>query len=285
LAFFAKSPWQNVLGAPSFIRETSNVLFQALAGLPVVLGALLFIGIVVVVSLAGAFAFHRLVPHAVLAEHNEIAGFVFAVVGVVYAVLLAFLAIGVWEHYETAQQRTYDEAGRLTVVYRKSDLFAQTHLLRAELTQYVRAVIADEWPRMQRGEHDPHSRAIIERIAYQVRHLPVTTMAQQNVHAAMTQSIDDAMVDRDDRISLATLGVNQFLWWILIAGAVVTIFFAYLFAYRNAWSLIAIVGLLAFMLGLVLYLIAAVDYPFRGEIRVGPEAFTNALREFKIIGP
>ncbi len=101
----------------------------------------------------------------------------------------------------------------------------------------------------------------------------------------MVQSMDDALADRDIRTSLGAIGINGFLWCILLAGAVVTIFFAYLFAYRNPWSLIAIVGLLACMLGLVLYLIAAVDYPFRGEIRVSPEGFINALHTFKSIGP
>jgi hypothetical protein len=49
--------------------------------------------------------------------------------------------------------------------------------------------------------------------------------------------------------------------------------------------MLAIVGMLAFMLALVLFLIAGVDYPFRGEIRVGPEAFENALHHFQRIGP
>jgi len=261
------------------------VVFQTLAGLPVLAGATLFIGAIVVAAVAGGLLFHRFVPNAMLAEHNEIAGFVFAVVGVVYAVLLAFFAIGVWERFEASEQRTYDEAARLTVVYRKADLFPQAHRLRAEIKHYTQLVVDREWNEMQHGGHDPQSRVLIETIAFEVRHLPVRDMAQQNVHAAMVGSLDDALVDRDYRISLSTLGVNGFLWAILVAGAVATIFFAYLFAYRSRWSLITIVGLLAFTLGLVLYLIAAVDYPFRGEIRVAPEAFVHALDVYATIGP
>ncbi len=261
------------------------MLFQALSGLPVLAGATLFIGVVVLVAVTGGLLFYRYVPRALLSEHNEIAGFVFAVVGVVYAVLLAFLAIGVWEHFELSEQRTYDEAGRLTVVYRKSDVFpAQAHLLRAEVRRYVTTVVDREWAEMQHGRQDAGAEQLIERIAFQIRHLPVRTMAAQNVHAAMLQSIDDAMVDRDYRTSLGAIGVNGFVWSILIAGAVATIFFTYLFAYRNPWSLIAIIGLLSFSLSLVLYLIAAVDYPFRGEVRVEPEAFVHALHVFRAIG-
>jgi hypothetical protein len=247
--------------------------------------AALYIGIIVVISVAGALLFHRYVPHAVLVEHNDIAGFVFAVVGVVYAVLLAFLAIAVWENFQAAEQRTYEEASRLTVVYRKSDLFPQVHQLRAELKRYVHTIIEREWDDMYLGRHDPQAEAFAEHIAFQVRHLPVKTTAEQNVHAAIVQSMDEALVDRDFRTSQSTLGVNTFIWFILFIGAAATIGFAYFFAYSNRWAMIAIVAMLAFMLGLVMFLIAGVDYPFRGEIRVGPEAFENALHHFQKIGP
>lgn len=259
--------------------------FHLLSGLPVVLSAAIYIGIVVAISIAGALLFHRYVPHAVLVDHNDIAGFVFAVVGVVYAVLLAFLAIAVWENFQSAEQRTYDEATRLTVVYRKSDLFPQVHALRAELNRYVHAIVEREWSEMENGKHDAQSEAFAEHIAFQVRHLPVTSPAQQNVHAAIVESMDAALVDRDYRTSQAAIGVNGFIWFILFAGACATIAFAYLFAYSNRWAMVAIVGMLGFMLGLVLFLIAGVDFPFRGEIRVGPEAFENALHHFQKIGP
>jgi ABC-type multidrug transport system fused ATPase/permease subunit len=254
---------------------------------PVFVSAAIFIGVILLLAVAGGLIFHRFVPHEDLVEHNEIAGFVFAVVGVVYAVLLAFLAIGVWEHFQSAEERTYEEASRLTVVYRKADLFpkAQSHALRTEIKRYIRLIVDREWREMRYGREDPEADVLSEHIAYQVRHLPVTTMAQQNVHAAMVQSMDEALVDRDSRTSLGAIGINGFIWFILWAGGAATIAFAYLFAYKTRWSLVAIVGTLAFMLGLVLYLIAGVDFPFQGAIHVGPEAFEAALHNIDRIGP
>ena len=46
-----------------------------------------------------------------LAKNNEIAGFKFATVGVIYAVLLAFVVIAVWEKFSDAQNAVTDEAG------------------------------------------------------------------------------------------------------------------------------------------------------------------------------
>lgn len=253
--------------------------------MPVLLGAPLFIGVVVLFSVLGGLAFHRSVPRSLLIDHNEIAGFVFAVVGVIYAVLLAFLAVGAWEHLQSAEQQTYQEAARIIVVYRKCDMFPHGHTIREELRTYVETLVTRDWPLMKQGQEDQRAVVLSERIAFQVRHLPVKTLAQQNVHAEMIASMDEALVDRDTREALAHAGIAIFLWGILIAGGVVTVGFSYLFAYRSTFALFAIVGGLAAMVGLILYLIAAVDYPFSGEIRVGPEAFEHALRVFQIIGP
>ncbi|HZT13989.1 MAG TPA: hypothetical protein VFA29_14415 [Candidatus Baltobacteraceae bacterium] len=261
------------------------MIFQWLSNLPVAAGAPLFIGAVVALAVGGGILFHRLVPNDALVEHNEIAGFVFAVVGVIYAVLLAFLAVGVWEHLQTAEARTYEEAARLTVVYRKCDAFPEARSIRASLRAYVAEILNRDWPMMQHGQLDDRVVTMGEQIAAQIRHLPVRTPAEQNVHSSMIGSMDEALVDRDSREAISNTGLGGFLWAILIAGAMLTIVFSYLFAYRNAWSLIAIVGLLSAMVGLVLYLVAAVDYPFRGEIRVGPEAFEHALAVFSAIGP
>ena len=45
-----------------------------------------------------------------LKENNEVAGFKYAVVGVLYAVLLAFVVIAVWEDYSATEDSVRDEA-------------------------------------------------------------------------------------------------------------------------------------------------------------------------------
>src|SRR5918993_1917988 len=42
-----------------------------------------------------------LVPIAVRRQHNDVAGFIYAVLGVVYAVLLGLMVVAVWEEWNT----------------------------------------------------------------------------------------------------------------------------------------------------------------------------------------
>ena len=52
------------------------------------------------VSLAagGLILVQRLVPNEVRRQHNDVAGFIYAVLGVVYAVLLGLVVVAVWSN-------------------------------------------------------------------------------------------------------------------------------------------------------------------------------------------
>ena len=63
-------------------------------GITVGFGVLVVFAVCLVV-VAGLELVQRLVPHEKRQEHNDVAGFLYAVIGVVYAVLLALLVIAV----------------------------------------------------------------------------------------------------------------------------------------------------------------------------------------------
>ena len=65
----------------------------------------------------GLVLVQRLVPPDLRGEHNNVAGFIYAVLGVSYAVLLAFVVIAVWQDYKTAQSNVESEANELAGVY------------------------------------------------------------------------------------------------------------------------------------------------------------------------
>ena len=59
--------------------------------------SLFLIGTTVLLSIAGTLLVRRLIGVDILERHNEVAGFIYAAIGVVYAVLLGLAAITVWE--------------------------------------------------------------------------------------------------------------------------------------------------------------------------------------------
>ncbi|HMF28539.1 MAG TPA: hypothetical protein VKE42_07190 [Candidatus Cybelea sp.] len=249
-----------------------------LESLPTFLTGIVIVGGFVVTTMLFGYLVRVLTPEEVRAAHTDRAGFILAVIGVIYAVLLAFVAIGVWERFEGAEARSYDEAQALATIYRDAENFPRGGPLRSLIKVYARSIIDVEWPDMRGGEKTRISPALIERIGRDVRGLDITSPRLQNLQARMLGSLETAWNDRESRLTLDFIGINSILWVVLILGAYITVGFTYLFGWDDTVMQQLMIGGLSLMIGLVMFLVMALDFPFRGSIAVGPDAFEALLR-------
>jgi hypothetical protein len=252
-------------------------------GLPSPIAALAVIGGFIVVSLALARLVNRVVPLELLREHNDLTGFTFAVVGVIYAVVLGFIAIGVWERFATAEAGTYVEASGLTAAYRDADAFPEAAAIRRDLRVYVSDVVERAWPRMATGSTSTVNDAEAERLAHDVGELHPRDARESNLQQHMIQSVGASLAAREQRLTEDATGLNGVMWVVVILGGFITVGFSYLFGFRHSTMQTAMIGTLALLIGLVIFLTMSMDYPFRGAIRVGPDAFERALVTFDAI--
>jgi hypothetical protein len=251
-----------------------------LESLPTLPAGLVIIGGFVLSTLVLGYLVSASTSREVRSAHTDRAGFILAVIGVIYAVLLAFVAVGVWERFDAAEARTVDEAGALATLYRDAGSFPKSGPFRATLRLYVRSIIGQEFPAMRRGERSGLSDALIEAVAREVRALPASPPRLQNLQAEMLAAADSALSDRETRLTIDITGINGIMWIVLIIGAYLTVGFTYLFGFDKTVMQQLMVGGLSLMIGLVLFLVLALDYPFRGAISVAPDAFTELLTKF-----
>src|SRR5947209_5891998 len=117
-----------------------------------VLGSLLVVGLPLVVVAVQA-GIRKLVPAIVEGEHNDVAGFLIAVVGVVYAVTLAFIVIVTWEEFRNARDTVEEEAGALRALYRDARALPEPTATQASqlVVRYAEAVAGPEWDAMDNG--------------------------------------------------------------------------------------------------------------------------------------
>jgi len=249
-----------------------------LESLPTIQTGLVVVGGFVITTMALGYLVSVLTPREIRAAHTDRAGFILAVIGVIYAVLLAFVAIGVWERFEAAEVRSYDEAEALATIYRDAESFPAGGALRTLIKVYARSIIDVEWPDMRNGEKTRISDALMERIGRDVRGLDVTSPRLQNLQVRMLVAVETAWNDRQTRLTIGFMGINPIMWLVLILGAYVTVAFTYLFGWDATVMQQIMIGGLSLMIGLVLFLVMALDYPFRGSIAVSPDAFESLLR-------
>ncbi|HET6275446.1 MAG TPA: hypothetical protein VFE16_05855 [Candidatus Cybelea sp.] len=252
--------------------------------LPTAIAGIFVVGGFVVSTLVLGYIVSKVTSQEIRAAHTDRAGFILAVIGVVYAVLLAFVAIGVWERFQVAEERTFEEAGALANVYRDSESFPNSGRLRATVRAYLRSVITDEWPKMNRGQDSAISNTLLEAADRDIRALPVTSPRLQNIAAQMLVSIDTALADRQERLTIDFIGINPIMWIVLIVGAYVTVAYTYLFGFDRTVMQQLMIGGLSLVIGLVIFLVMALDYPYRGSISVEPNAFSSLLTSLDLIG-
>src|SRR5918996_1657663 len=115
-------------------------------------GVLVVIG-VCLAAVAGLELVQRLVPSEKRQQHNDVAGFLYAVVGVVYAVLLALLVIAVWEQYQSAREAVESEANAVADITWIAHQLPETerYQLQELARSYAQEVVDEEWPLMEQG--------------------------------------------------------------------------------------------------------------------------------------
>jgi hypothetical protein len=248
------------------------------------LSGALIIGLGTILSMLGPTVVRRYVTLEKLTAHNEIAGFKFATVGVLYAVLLGFAIIVVWEKFSAAETDVVQEAGAAVTIYRLSPGLgdkAGTDL-RGALTTYLKVAIEDDWPAMG---HEEIGGSRAARQALNDIYVPLLTFTASDhggnpVVTEILYQLDQMTQARRARLVAAKGAVPDVLWLVLFGGAVVTIVFTFFFGTQNLRAQTMMTGLLALLIFSELLIIVAIDRPFTGTVKVEPDVLAAVLADF-----
>jgi uncharacterized integral membrane protein len=249
------------------------------------------IGVVCLVALGGLELVQRLVPATSRQPHNDVAGFIYAALGVIYAVLLALVVIAVWEEYQAASETVEQEANALAEIFWLAHRLPEpegSHI--QELARsYAEEVVHKEYPLMEQGEAPlmtqtqgtPAGWTLIDEIRANLQDFQPRTPADEQLYAEGLDQVQRLADARRTRLVAAEEGVPAVLWSVLIFGGVAAVSFTYLFGLANTWAHRLMVVTLAAVIGLVLFTIGAMEHPFSGGARIGTEAFDLILERFE----
>jgi hypothetical protein len=242
-------------------------------------------------ALAGLELVQRLVPAESRQRHNDVAGFIYAALGVIYAVLIALVVIAVWEEYDAASVTVEQEANALAEIFWLAHRLPEpegTHL--QELARsYAEEVVDKEWPLMEQGQaplmtqtqRTPTGWTLIDEIRASLQEFQPHTKADAQLYAEGLDQVQRLADARRMRLVAAEEGVPAVLWSVLIFGGVAAVGFTYLFGLENTWAHRLMVLTLAAVIGLVLFTIGAMEHPFSGGARIGTGAFDLVLERFE----
>lgn len=241
------------------------------------------VGLSVVVSLLALWLVRKAVPHHRLTPHNEVSGFVYAVIGVIYAVIIAFVVISVWEQYRAAEVNARHEADAIGNLYRIAEGLPEPsrQAIQTAALDYVTVVVDEEWPKLRDGdrigEEGLDNTDALWSAVYEVE---TTTPEQEQLYAAALDQIDELSAYRRERLADAESGVLSILWVVMIGGGILTVLFPCLFGVENRLVHSLIIATLAATIGLLLVTVYELNHPFQGEVHVQPDGFELVLEQF-----
>jgi hypothetical protein len=249
---------------------------------PPLITALILLGGGTFLAMLGAFLVRSHVALDTLRSNNEVAGFKFATVGVLYAVLLAFAVVVVWEKFSQAENEVASEAGAAATLYRlwEGTYPADREVLRGATSAYLTAVIDEEWPSMAAGHESPVVTLALNGLyGHLLADRPHDDFGTDLLSEALYQ-LDQLTQARRARIVMAGGAVPGLVWVVLFGGAVLTIGFTFFFGAENLKAQALMTGALALLVFAVMLVIVAIDRPFSGTVIVEPTALMAVLTDF-----
>lgn len=251
-----------------------------LANAPVWVSAIVVVLLPTLVAMAGPIVVRKYVGVERLATNNEVAGFKFATVGVLYAVLLAFVVIVVWEKFSDAEADVSREAGAAATIYRLvGGIDEGGPALRDGMTAYLNSVIADDWPAMDKGKSSAATtRALNAVYAAALGYRPADSHGQA-VLAEVLSQLNAITEARRARLVKAAGIVPGVIWVVLFGGAALTVGFTFFFGTVNLRAQAVMTGALAMLIFSGLLVIVTIDHPFTGAVKVEPEALLEVMHD------
>jgi phosphotransferase system glucose/maltose/N-acetylglucosamine-specific IIC component len=244
-----------------------------------IIACIVVLGISTLVAVSGFLLVDRIVPMERRHEHNDVAGFVYAVIAPLYAIQLAFVVFVVWGNYQEAQSQAVDEAVAVRALYGLAQGIGGDQGVAIERAPiaYGQSVVRDEWPAMSRGSQSIRTSQALDDLRNQVDSYNPQSARGSGLYQQALSDMHDVRVNRGRRVNDAQSDVHPVLWIGLIAGAVITIVFSYFFGTRDRTSHAFMVGVLTVSVVGILFMIDVINGPYRGDVSVRPVAMTESI--------
>jgi hypothetical protein len=207
---------------------------------------------------------------------NDLVGYMLSCFGVFYGLLLGLLAVAAYQNFRDVENVVSGEASSLAALVTDVSAYPEpdrTNLIW-NLRDYTRDLLEIAWPKQRKGivskEGDFTLGAFHERL---IRFEPGTA-GQEIMHAETLKQYNQYLEKRQLRVLAVSTSIPPIMWVVVLVGALMNITLVWLFDMR-LMSHLFLGGMLSSFLGMMIFLIASLDNPFRGEVSISAEPFAQ----------
>ena len=254
-----------------------------IAGLWLLLALALVVA--VLVGAGGMWLAERTLSKPVSEGHNGALSPFMTCVGLVYGALLGFTIVVAWEQFSSAETNVSNEASTLTTMYRQTvgmPVPEQTQM-RVLLRKYTGAVAGPEWDNAIRFGTGTESARDALNDMYRVLGSEESSVASSPISQKFLDQLGTLASERNQRILDAKPQIPGLLWTGLLFGGVVLLGLGGFMRLGSIRAHLLLLGAVAVLLGLLLFIVFWLDHPFGNQLGVTPAPFEQSLSVFDSI--
>jgi hypothetical protein len=260
-----------------------NVVTDLIHRIPVwAIGPACVLGLVIP-GMIGLWVVHRSIHQRIKIGEtlidNGVVGWFFSGVLTIYGITLGLIAVTTWESTRSVGAVTSREAAAIAALYRDANGFESPlrEDLRGRLRDYTRFVIEKVWPAQRRGEILLEGNRMLSEFQSRLYTHEPKTDAQKILQTEALRKYNELVELRRERTEAVKQRVPNVIWSVILLGGALTVAASYCFQVQQFRFHLLLTTILATMIGLLVFLIAALDQPFNGAVTIDSTAYQIIL--------
>jgi hypothetical protein len=198
---------------------------------------------------------------------NEMVSLSMASFSVFYGILLGLVTVAVYANYTAASDNITREASSLAALYSDTAALPEPHrsILLADLRAYAKDTIENDWPAQAQGVVPSAGTRRMAVIQSDFEAVHPTEKSDEIAYAEAFGQFEKLTELRSNRFAAISSGVPFLLWWVLWIGAFLSLALVWMLD-MEAHIHAILTAVLSMFLGIVIFVIADMDRPFRSGI-------------------
>ncbi len=203
--------------------------------------------------------------------------------GLLYGLLLGLLSVAAYQNMEKVQQYVGLEAASIGSLYRTVASYPEPTRgeIQGLLRDYILFVIHKDSPAQKKGRSISGGEERLSVIQKRLTEFEPATKTQEILHAQALEDLKDLRDARQARVAGSLIAIPGVLWYVVLVGAGVYVVLFWLLDSKILVQLF-LGGIVSFFLGVMFYLIIAMDRPTRGEVSVSTTIYQTVYDDLMI---
>jgi Protein of unknown function (DUF4239) len=173
--------------------------------------------------------------HHASVSYNDIVGYYFGAITLLYGITLGLLMVGDWSSFTNTQEKVDREASTLAAFYLDVSHYPDPirGRLQKDLRNYTHEVIDVAWPEQQKGIIPRGNVLTVVNLATDLAAFEPSSEEQNILHTETYNRFSELVERRRSRLLGVTAGLSGPLWAVVLIGAAINIAVTWCFHLRN----------------------------------------------------